>query len=369
MTRNQLIEKRRLKKQRKKIVIAAGAVAVVAAVGIAVRAFSNRPFVTKQKVTAETTETAHVEDVETDTAARLAVSSEVTGNPGWNISGDSWYYLNDDGTVFADGWKTIEGQRYYFKSNGYMARDGWVNTGEIKDRYFGECGRYDDTKYQKLVALTYDDGPSEMSTEKVLDALEKYGQKATFFVVGIQAEYYDEIVKREVELGMEVGNHTWDHPWLNQISEDEVKKEIGDNDELVERLTGYKMKIMRPTGGGISANLINAVDKPMIQWDVDTLDWETKDDETTYQRIIDQVRDGSIVLMHDLFKPAGNTAERTIETLLEMGYKCVTVSEMAEAYGYDLEAGGQYYTFYPEGNEKNKTKEEGLLNPVAAWDE
>ena len=367
MTRDQLIEKRRLKKRKKQIIAGGCAAGAFIVVLILVRGMMNRPFSTKQKIE------KHVElpvtaELDTDTATRSAVSSGVSGSPGWNTNASGWYYLNDDGTIFTNGWKTIDGQRYYFKPSGYMAT-GWVNTGEVKDRYFDECGNYDDTKYQKLVALTYDDGPSESGTPKVLDALEKYGQKATFFVVGQQAEYYSDFLRREVELGMEVGNHTWDHPWLNQLSEEEIQAEIKRNDDLVENLSGYNIEIMRPTGGGISANLINAVDKPMIQWDLDTLDWEHKDAEKTYQNIINQVKDGSIVLMHDLFSPAGDSADRTISTLLDMGYKCVTVSELAEAYGYEMEPGGQYYAFYPGGSERNKSKAEGLENPVAAWDQ
>lgn len=368
MTREQLIEKRKAKKRRRKLIQGGIVAAGLIAAAIAVRSFMNRPVYTKQKINVEEVPERTVEESETDTAVRSAVSSSVSGDVGWNVNATGWYYLNDDGTIFTNGWKTIDGQRYYFRNNGYMAT-GWVNTGEVKDRYFDETGIYDPTKYQKLVALTYDDGPSESATGNVLDALEKYGQKATFFVVGQQADYYRDFLKREVELGMEVGNHTWDHPWLNQLSEEEIQKEIGDNDELVKKLTGYDMQIMRPTGGGISANLINAVDKPMIQWDVDTLDWDTKDDEKTYQNIINQVQDGSIVLMHDLFSPAGNTAERTISALLDMGYKCVTVSELAEAYGYEMEPGGQYYAFYPGGCDRNKSRAEGLENPVAAWDQ
>ena len=106
----------------------------------------------------------------------------------------------------------------------------------------------------------------------------------------------------------------------------------------------------------------------MIQWDLDTLDWEHKDADKTYQRIVDNVKDGTVVLMHDLFAPAGDSADRTIAALIDMGYKCVTVSELAEAYGYDLEAGGQYYAFYPDGCDLNKSKEEGLKDPKAAWD-
>ena len=364
MTREQLIEKRKAKKRRRVVLMGGGAAAIVIIAVVAAKAVLTRP---KKRVIKEEAAPAVVEDYATDTAARKTLSSSAAGTPGWNVNSTGWYYLNDDNTIFAGGWKTLDGQRYYFKDNGYLAT-GWVNTGTVKDTYFDESGIVDPTKYQKLVALTYDDGPSGENTPKLLDALEKYGQKATFFIVGEQAELYPEIVKREYDLGMETGSHTYDHPWLNQISEEEIRDEMDHNDRVISGITGEDTKIMRPTGGGISANLINAIDKPMIQWDVDTLDWDHKDDDKTYQAIVDQVQDGSVILMHDLFSPSGNAAERIISSLLDMGYKCVTVPELAEAYGYELEPGGQYYAFYPDGCDMNKTRAEGLENPTAAWD-
>lgn len=368
MTYEQLIAKRKAKKRTKRLVYGCGAAAVVLLAVVVARAVVTRPKKRQDIVQVETPPAAVVEELETDTAVRKAVSASISGDTGWNVNSSGWFYLNDDNTIFADGWKTIDGQRYYFKDSGYMAT-GWVNTGEIKDRYFDETGRYDPTKYQKLVALTYDDGPSEAATMQILDALEKYGQKATFFIVGQQGAYYDEMVKREYDLGMELGNHTYDHPWLNSLSQEEVQEELNKNDDIIRNITGVETTLIRPTGGGISADLINAVDKPMIQWDVDTLDWEHKDADKTYERAMELVKDGSIVLMHDLFSPAGDSADRMISSLIEQGYKCVTVSELAEAYGYEMEPGGQYYAFYPDGCDQNKTRAEGLENPVAAWDE
>ena len=364
MTRDQLIAKRKAKKQRRLIAAAGGAVAVVIVVFLATRAVVTQP---KKRVIAQKAAPV-VEEYETDTAVRKELSSAVNANIGWNINDSGWFYMNDDNTIFANGWKTLDGQRYFFKDNGYLAT-GWTNTGGVKDVYFDETGIIDPSKYQKLVALTYDDGPSESSTPNLLDALEKYGQKATFFVVGEQAELYPEIVKRAYDMGMEIGSHTYDHPWLNQLSPEEIEEEMDHNDRVLSAITGEGTDIMRPTGGGISANLINSVGRPMIQWDLDTLDWDHQDADKTYQRIVDNVQDGSIILMHDLFKPAGDAADRILEALTNAGYKCVTVSELAEAYGYEMEPGGQYYAFYPDGCDQNKTKAEGLENPTAAWDD
>ena len=320
-----------------------------------------------RKETAES-EITEPETVETDTAAKVAMAEGAAGENGWNVDTYGWWWKNPDDTVFVNGWKTIDGQQYYFRDTGYMAT-GWYNTGGIKDSFFDEAGILDPSRQQKLVALTYDDGPSE-KTGELLDILERHNAKATFFVVGTQADYYNDRLKRAVELGMEIGNHTYDHNgWLNAMTASEINDTLGKNDELIENYVGFAPALMRPTGGGISSTLIENVGKPMIQWDVDSLDWESLDADQTYERITQLVKDGSIVLMHDLFKPATDAADRYLTWLEEADYKMVTVSQLAEAYGYELEPGGQYYAFYPEGCELNKTSAEGIASGgTAAWD-
>ena len=367
MTRDQLIEKRRKKKRRKRLLAAGGAAcaaAVVFLVGRAVLTHKGTVTGPKPEVVEQVQDP---ETVATDTAERAAPPDGRTGEIGWNADDSGWWYMNSDGTVYLNGWKTIEGQQYYFRDNGYMAT-GWVNTGTVKDTYFDSTGMVDPTKQQKLVALTYDDGPSE-NTAKLLDALERHNAKATFFVVGKdQVEYYHDNMVRAAELGMEIGNHTWDHPWLNQLSQDEIRNEISKNDDLIESYIGRRTSLLRPTGGGISRDLINAVDMPMIQWDVDSLDWEHLSAEKTTERIKSLVKDGSVVLMHDLFAPAADAAEDYLSWLESEGYKMVTISEMAEAYGYSLDPGAQYYAFWPGGCDMNMTKEQGLEAGKAAFD-
>lgn len=359
MTKNQLLKKRQKVKQRQR------AVAVIVPVLLCVLVFLiSRPLFTKvtrrpieeKKKEEPVSRTEEITD--TDTASVTAAGESMMGNPGWNVNDSGWWYLNDDMTTFTNGWKTIEGQRYYFNDSGYMAT-GWINTGTVKDSYFDENGILDTSKQQKLVALTYDDGPSE-HTDDVLDALEKYGAKATFFVVGMQADYYTSQLQREYDLGMEIGNHSYDHPWLNMLTSDEIEEEMGHNERIISAVTGKETELVRPTGGGISAAVLETIHKPLIQWDVDTLDWEHLDADKTYERAMELVQDGSIILMHDLFAPAGDVADRLISSLQEAGYKLVTVSELAEAYGYELKPGDQYYAFWPGGCDLNITREQGL---------
>ncbi|MGI6020384.1 MAG: polysaccharide deacetylase family protein [Lachnospiraceae bacterium] len=285
--------------------------------------------------------------VSTDTAVKKALVDDSVGNTGWNCDANGWWYKNSDGTQYVTGWATIEGQRFYFLENGYMAT-GWQSI-DGKDIYFNESGIEDDSAQMKLVALTFDDGPSN-NTDAILDVLEQYNAKATFFVVGTQIKDFSEVLVREHDMGMEIGNHTYDHTILNSADSDTIIDVLDKNDDFIESFIGERTTLMRPTGGGINKNVALTVDKPMILWDVDTLDWETLDAETTYKNTIEGVQSGSIILMHDLYAATAEAVKKIVPALQERGYKLVTVSELAEYYGYDLEAHNAYYDLYPDGN-------------------
>ena len=350
MTRKQLLERR---KRRKKMLlirrVATAVLAVAALILVVVLAVKGIGRLVKGISAGRTEETVEEEEpveLETDTAIRETVPLELAGNEGWNVDDKGWWYQNPDGTKYVNGWKTIEGFRYYFGNDGYLPT-GWIATEVGKDTYFDQAGIPDLDAVPKLVAITYDDGPSQ-NTDTILEVLEKYNAKATFFVVGIQADYYTDELLRAVEDGMEIGSHTYEHLTLKGASAEEIRKTMEKNDDLIERLCGFRPVIMRPTGGGVDDTVANNVGKPMILWDVDTLDWKTRDAANTVEEIRNQVKDGSIILMHDLFQATAEATKELVPMLQGMGYKLVTVSELAEAYGYELEDGKEYYDFYPE---------------------
>ena len=280
-----------------------------------------------------------------DTAQKIAMATPTAGEPGWNYDENGWWYKNDDATQLANGWKTIDGQKYYFTETGYLPK-GWVEI-DGDDLFFKDSGIQDPTQHLKRVALTYDDGPAE-TTSVILDVLEQYNAKATFFVVGTQAEYYDDALRREVELGMEVGSHTYDHDTLYGADAEFIRNTMEKNDKTIQEIAGITPEIMRPTGGGYDATVRENVGKPMLIWDVDTLDWSTKDADNTFNVIMDEIQDGSVILMHDIWKATGEATKRIVPELAARGYKMVTISELARAYGYDLEDGVPYYSFYPK---------------------
>ena len=197
-----------------------------------------------------------------------------------------------------------------------------------------------------MVALTFDDGPNKTYTNRILDTLEKYGVTATFFEVGQMAEANPAVLRRELALNCEIGNHSYSHPQLTKLTYSQVVSEITSTNEIIRKYTGYTPKLMRPPYGSATDSTGAAVNMPMIIWSIDTLDWKTRNADSTYNSVINNVRDGSIVLMHSLYEPTANAVARMVPKLISMGYQIVTVSEMAEARGVRLKNGVKYYSFY-----------------------
>lgn len=344
MTRREIIEKRR-RKRRIQIIrrcIKAGIYATLAILAIVVIWKVIVPLFPERKQEDKMLE-VQAEVLGPGDALKVAYTGS-NGVEGWNVDSVGWWYLDEDHTYFASGWQTIEGQEYYFNDSGYMAT-GWYNI-DGESYYFKVTGEQDPEATQKLVALTYDDGPSQY-TERLLDCLEENGVKATFFVVGTQVEAYPEILQREDALGMEIGSHTYDHTLLNRVDAATIQQKMQQNEDVIASVIGHGTTIMRPTGGGINDTVRLAVAQPMICWDVDTKDWEHRDAQKTVNRILELVQDGSIILMHDLYSATVDASEIIIPELIRQGYKLVTISELAELRGVTLEPGVDYYEFYP----------------------
>ena len=193
-----------------------------------------------------------------------------------------------------------------------------------------------------MIALTFDDGPS-VYTEEILDQLEKYDARATFFVVGERVSEYASTIQRAHSIGCEIGNHSWSHPDLSTISVSAMKKELEKTDAAIEKITGEVPALLRPPYGGVDADVRANAGKPLIHWSVDTRDWSTRSSSSTINSVLNNARDGSIVLMHDIYSSTKSAAVSLIPTLISKGYQLVTVSEMAAYRGITLEDGTVYY--------------------------
>ncbi len=197
-----------------------------------------------------------------------------------------------------------------------------------------------------MVALTYDDGPRPKSTNRILDCLEKYDSVATFFELGYLAKAYPDCIRREVALGCEVANHSWDHPNLATLSGSGVASQINSTSNLIYDICGVKPTLLRPPYGSYNSTVRNNAGMPLIIWSIDTLDWKYRDASYVTSVIKNQVTDGSIILMHSIYDSTAAATEAIVPWLINRGYQLVTVSELAEARGIDLQNGASYHSFY-----------------------
>jgi len=199
-----------------------------------------------------------------------------------------------------------------------------------------------------MIALTFDDGPS-VYTDRILSSLEANGGKATFFMVGNRMGSYQTTVKRMVELGCEPASHTWNHSYITKLSSGELISNLNQVDETLKSIAGVSTVIMRPPGGYVNEAAKATLAKkgvPAIMWSIDTLDWKTKNAQNTVNVVLGSVKDGDIILMHDLYEASAAAAETLIPELTKRGYQLVTVSELASFRG-GMQPGHVYHSFRP----------------------
>lgn len=182
------------------------------------------------------------------------------------------------------------------------------------------------------IAMTFDDGPSEKLTPKLLDLLAAHHMKATFFVVGENVAAYPEIVKRAAREGHEIANHSWSHPNLGKMSDEGVRNELRKTDDAIKAAIGARPTLMRPPYGSLTARQKNWVHDEfgyrIIIWDVDPLDWKRPGPSVVRERIVRETHPGSIILSHDIHPPTIEAMPSTFDELEAKGFKFVTVSEL-----------------------------------------
>ena len=179
-----------------------------------------------------------------------------------------------------------------------------------------------------VIALTFDDGPYPKVTGHILDVLEKNGVCATFFVLGSRIEGHEDMLTRMDELGCEIGNHSFSHADLTRLSKADCQRELSDTDAEIRRVTGHEASVVRPPYGYYNKTVMSAAERPLILWTVDTNDWRGKADY-----VIQQAKEGSVILMHDQQTQTADAMEMIIPTLIEEGFRFVTVSELIRLTG------------------------------------
>lgn len=200
-------------------------------------------------------------------------------------------------------------------------------------------------KESKYIAFTFDDGPNYNSS-KMVDVLSKWGMRATFFVVGNRAEKEADILLKMVAKGMEIGNHTYSHKLLTKLSSEAIREEITKTDRVIFDITGRDVSLVRPSYGSSNKRVRSSIDRPIIVWDIDTLDWKYHNSKRLSDYILKNVQDGDIVLMHDIYSATVNGVDMVIPKLMERGYRVVSVSELFSMRGKELEKGKVYGRAY-----------------------
>ncbi|MCR4956277.1 MAG: polysaccharide deacetylase family protein [Lachnospiraceae bacterium] len=193
-----------------------------------------------------------------------------------------------------------------------------------------------------LIALTFDDGPSDY-TKTVLSSLKKHNAKATFFVVGNRVNANKAVLKQVYSYGCEIGNHSYSHANLGTAGKSEIQSQLAKTDRAVQNVIGVKPTLIRPPYGSTSSLLRSTVDRPLILWSIDTEDWRSRNADMVYAKVIGKVKDGDIVLMHDIYPSTANAATRIITKLSKQGYQMVTVSELALCKKQKLQSGKSYF--------------------------
>ena len=194
---------------------------------------------------------------------------------------------------------------------------------------------------EKAIALTFDDGPSDY-TEMLLDGLDEYGARATFFVIGSKAEKNPEIVLRAHNDGHLIGNHTYSHIDFYKSSLEDIRNDINKGADVIEAITEVRPIFLRAPYGNANFIQLKQLDSFFVHWSTSTYDWFKEDEEYIYNRIMKEAKDGAIILMHDTREVTVKAVLRAIPELHEQGYEFVRVDELLSRNGDKLKMGVPY---------------------------
>lgn len=336
---------------------------------IGVSAFRNiadREYESEHKSTLSVYSLPDVLNVKANSSQEGVLSVNWTAQP--NIAGyELQYSKNEDFSDAVD--KDLKENRftvkklepkdvYFVKARAYMS----VNKKTVYGRWSEPVRVQIMKKYvmskdidpnKPIVALSFDDGPAfdehgKNSTEQILDVLEEYGARATFFMCGSRINNSNKyLLKRELELGCELGNHTYDHKrYGKNVTAADIKK----GSEAIKKASGQYPTIFRCPGGIMSDKIRKECKKegmPISYWSVEPQDWKVRNADKIYKSVINNVYDGSIILMHDIYPTTAEAVKKIVPKLIEKGYQIVGVSEMItiKNNGKAPEAGQQYIDY------------------------
>ncbi|GAB2488185.1 polysaccharide deacetylase family protein [Nocardiopsis aegyptia] len=285
-----------------------------------------------------------------------AAAEEWTGSPledvAFSTSGGLVARMDPDDVPGAGGDREVllpveaEDAEDLLSGLGYQARDAALaGTDDIPPLDEGLTAQGSELNCQRLkcVALTFDDGPGE-HTEELLDMLQEYDATATFYVLGSLVEEFPQVLERTAAEGHEIGNHSWKHDDLTGLSEGGVAKDLERTNRAVEEVIGSEPLTLRPPYGALNGTVRRSADMPIILWDVDTLDWQSRNTAAISDHALAHSVPGSVVLFHDIHRTSVDAIPAVLEGLHRQGYHFVSVTELFHG---DLEPGDVYTDAQP----------------------
>lgn len=198
---------------------------------------------------------------------------------------------------------------------------------------------------QPLLALTFDDGPFAPTTGPLLDELARRGVHATFFLIGEQIAGNEELIRRLADEGHQIGIHTWNHVGLSGLGDRDFDAQVGRTADALRALVGGEGFALRPPYGYVDEGVKTRAGTPIVLWSVDPEDWKYRDADRVARHILENAKDGDIVLLHDIYPTSAQAALTVIDTLQDRGFRFVTVDELAALRGQSLEGGKVYRSF------------------------
>ena len=196
----------------------------------------------------------------------------------------------------------------------------------VSEKVAGETKEYGDIPPK--IALTFDDGPNEACTGRLLKGLKKRNVRATFFVIGKNVKANPKLTKRIYEDGHMIGNHTYSHIDMSKVSEEKAEKELKKTGRAVHAITGEYPQYMRPPYGVCSEKLEESMDMIVVRWTIDPLDWKTENTDEIVKKVVTKAEENDIILLHDCYNTSVDAALKIVDILQEKGYEFVTVYEL-----------------------------------------
>ena len=197
----------------------------------------------------------------------------------------------------------------------FLHRQEAVETGQIRAE-------------KPRIAITFDDGPSAKYTPQLLDGLKERNVKASFFVIGKMAEENPKLIQREKEEGHLIGNHTYNHVDISKISDEDAVSEIQKTNQVIEKVTKDNVEYLRAPFGSWKKNLVGRMNVFPVAWSVDPLDWTTENADEIVNKVVTEVKENDIILLHDCYQSSVDAGLRIIDILRKEGYEFVTVDKL-----------------------------------------